>query len=217
MNAYDRDQRNRSSRRRGSTVGGLLIVGSIIGSLVLSAVVIAPRFSGGASIEDIDPVAARHARDAEHQQSVDELAAIIGGSASVLAIHQRGMSPYAEIVLWMRDADGSRRAEASELAVISHSRIMRTIKVYLIDDEAAAPRLAVHRFDDPAFCAAWRSSRQVSSRVLVAGVSNLSLEGLGPTVAGSRRLRLSLRFEGADGTDDVGEALIDAAGTARPG
>ena len=112
-------------------MGGLLATLSIVGACGVTAVVVAPRYiSAGTALPEV--VAAR---TTEHQTLIDGLAALIGRSEAILAIHQRGPSPFLEIVLWLHDDEEPGAIDESELAVLSHSMVLRTITIYQLSDD----------------------------------------------------------------------------------
>ncbi|MFB3139172.1 MAG: hypothetical protein ACE10B_08130, partial [Phycisphaerales bacterium] len=109
------------------------------GSLSVTAVVVAPRYLAAGSVQP----QVHAARADAHQEQIDALAALIGRSVGVLAIQQRGPTPYLEMVLWLQDDDSEGiqdQADESELAVLSHSQVLRTITIYRLaeGEEAVA-------------------------------------------------------------------------------
>ena len=50
----------------------------------------------------------------ERQQVLTGLAALLGGSLEVLAIHQRGPTPFVEVVLWLEDSHNLGRIDRDE-------------------------------------------------------------------------------------------------------
>ena len=123
--------------RRGGTLGGVLVLLSIIAALSVTTVVFAPRYlqAGAAG----PPVVA--AGSPVHQELADGLAALIRRSVGVLAVHQRGPTPYVEMVLWLEDHERPGRAHENELAVVSHSAVLRTITIYRLTGSEAGPRV----------------------------------------------------------------------------
>ncbi|MCH8343783.1 MAG: hypothetical protein IH983_07335 [Planctomycetes bacterium] len=127
------------------------------------------------------------------------------------------------MVLWLQDDDSEGiqgQADESELAVLSHSLVLRTITIYRLADgeEAAAGR----RWDPrqpagAAFCDRFRADPRVGSMVLIAGVSDMRVEPLQPPQEGSQRLRIELTWasDSADGADEASvlvDAVVSAAG-----
>ncbi len=208
--------------RRGGTLAGLLITLSLVGALSVTAVVVAPRYLAAGPPRRMQPQVQAARADA-HQEQIDALAALIGRSAGVLAIQQRGPTPYLEMVLWLQDDDSEGiqdQADESELAVLSHSQVLRTITIYrLADGEEAA---AEGQWDPrqpagAAFCDRWRADPRVGSMVLIAGVSDMRVEPLEPPQEGSQRLRIELTWasDSADGADEASvlvDAVVSAAG-----
>ena len=205
--------RRRQCGRRGGTLAGLLITLSLVGALSVTTVVVAPRYLAAGIVQpQVQP-----ARADAHQEQIDALAALIGRSVGVLAIQQRGLTPYLEMVLWLQDDDSEGiqdQADESELAVLSHSQVLRTITIYRLADgeEAAAGGLWDARQPaGAAFCDRWRADSRVESIVLIAGVSDMWVEPLEPPQEGSQRLRIELTWasDSADGADEV-SVLVDA-------
>ncbi len=211
--------RRRQCGRRGGTLAGLLITLSLMGAMSVTAVVVPPRYLAAGSVQP----QVQAARADAHQEQIDALAALIGRSVGVLAIQQRGPTPYLEMVLWLQDDDSEGiqdQADESELAVLCHSQVLRTITIYrLADGEEAA---AGGRWDarppaGAAFCDRWRADPRVGSMVLIAGVSDMWVEPLEPPQEGSQRLRIELTWasDSADGADEASvlvDAVVSAAG-----
>ncbi len=199
-------------RRRGGTATGLVLTLLLIGTLALSAVVVGPRMGHGSGPRGAP--SPQPARRQDHRSLMDHFAGLIGGSSAVLAVHQRGATPYLEIVLWVKDRDGSGRAEPDEVAIISHSRIMQTVTMYewAAGDTAAEGALELVGPAAPAFCSAWRADWHVRPQVILAGVSDLTAQPLESHVARRLPLRITLTWAGnsVDGPD-VASAVVNAA------
>jgi hypothetical protein len=78
------------------------------------------------------------ARTMLHREFMDTLARLIGQSVEVLAVHDHSNTPYAEIVLWQHDTINPGVIDIDELAVISHSRLFKTMTVYTTQPESSA-------------------------------------------------------------------------------
>ncbi|MCH6550395.1 MAG: hypothetical protein IH804_00065, partial [Planctomycetes bacterium] len=149
----------------------------------------------------------------DHQRLIESLGALIGRSSKVLAIHDRGPTPYMEVLLWVDDAKNPGTLDAGELALISHSRVLQTITYYTLGEVGTGSGFG-GAFDQfgPAFCDRWRAEPDVMARMIGAGVSDMRVEPVegGPT--GPALLRISLTW-GPDSTDGPDEAsvLVDAA------
>ena len=80
-----------------------------------------------------------------HQEFANTLAQLVGRCQEVIAIHDRGRTPYSELVLWVEDRANPGVIDQTELAIISHSQLFRTVAVYGInscgtmDENEAAP------------------------------------------------------------------------------
>src|SRR5690554_6616980 len=86
-------------RRRGGATAGLLLTLTAMAGMATAAVVVGPRFSNGAfSGSEAHNLSA--SQD-ERQIFTNRLAGIFGGSYQVLALHDRGYTPYSEAVLWV--------------------------------------------------------------------------------------------------------------------
>jgi hypothetical protein len=199
-------------RRRGGTLGAVLVTLSLVGTLTVTTVVVAPRYLAA---ETPQPQAVA-AASVVHQDLIDDLAGIVGRSVGVMAVHERGPTPYMEMVLWLADAPGGvdGRPDASELAVLSHSGVLQTITIYRLaaDAETAGPVHDSRR--GPAFCNRWRARPDVVPLVLARGVSDMRVERVGSVQdewvawgkwGGLQRLRLSLTWasDSADGPDEA--------------
>ncbi len=198
--------------RTGGTLGSLLLMLSILGTLTVTAAIVAPKYLAA----EVGPPVVVEAHRISHQELIDELAALIGRSVRVLAIHPRGATPYVELVLWLFDDDDPGELDESELAILSHSRIMRTVTIYRLADDVPKPAtISPDRLDEtasPAFCERWRADLRVVPLILITGVSDLRVEPLEPTGQGSRRLRIGLTWarDSVDGADEA-SAVVDAA------
>jgi hypothetical protein len=204
----------RSRRRRGGTLGGLLLILSLVGTLTVTTVVVGPRYLAADPPPPPEEVAAI---TAVHQGVIDDLGEIVERSVGVLALHERGATPYLEMVLWLADdpqgADG--RPDGRELAVLSHSAVLQTITIYrLAGDDQRATGPASDRWDSPAFCDHWRADPRVVPLVLARGVSDMRVERVGSAQdewvawgrwGGLQRLRLALTWapDSADGADEA--------------
>lgn len=208
--------------RRGGTTAGLLITLTIISALGVSAIVIAPRYlNAGTALVDLHPQV-RPARVDPHQRLLDDLALMIARCVGVLAIHQRGATPFVEVVLWLEDAPGgvTGKADRNELAVLSHSAVMRTVTIYrLAADEPAAAPGTLPPSGSPTFCDRWRADANVTPMILAQGVSDMRIEPVGHAQdewgkegrwGGLQRLLLALTWapDSADGPDEAA-ALVD--------
>lgn len=199
----------------GGTVTRPLVLLSLLGTAIVSALVAGPRLGRGAGERSHSaPLPAPTAGQHDHRSLMGHLTGLIGRSAAVLAVHQRGATPYLEIVLWLEDRDGSGKAEPAEVVIVSHSRIMRTVTLFewAAGATPAEGALKIVRPAMPAFCNAWRADWHVRPQVILAGVSDLAAQPLESLVAGRQRLRITLTWVGdsADGPDVV-SADVDAA------
>lgn len=204
--------------RRGGSLGSLMLTLTLLGALTATTVVIAPRFLAA---ETPRPDQVRAALPL-HQRLIEDLGAIIDRSVGVLALHRRESGPYLEIVLWLSDdADHGEpgRADESEIAVLSHSRVMRSISLYRLTEPGGAPVAAGLGRTGPAFCDRWRADPRVEPVVLATGVSDMQVERVGSPAAewasdgesgGLQRLRVALTWAGdsADGPDEA-SVLVD--------
>lgn len=202
-------------RRRGGTLGGLLLTLSVVGTLTVTTVVVAPRYLAADGPHEPQGVPAGHPA---HQELIDNVAQVIARSVGVLAIHERGPTPYMEMVLWLTDhprgVDG--RPDDRELAVLSHSAVLQTITIYCLplEDQANHPPPNAARRDSPAFCDRWRANPHVVPLVLARGVASMRVEPVGGAQdewsewgiwGGLQRLRLTLTWasDSADGPDEA--------------
>jgi len=202
----------RSRRRRGGTLGSVLVTLSLVGTLTVTTVVLAPRYLAA----EPPPPQGVEAASAVHQVLIEDLAGLVGRAVGVLAIHERGPTPYMEMVLWLADVPGGveGRPDARELAVLSHSAVLQTITIYRLAADEAGPGPVLDAADDPAFCDRWRAHPGVVPLVLARRVSDMRVARVGSahdewvawgTWGGLQRLRLSLTWasDSADGPDEA--------------
>ncbi len=208
-------------RRRGETLGGLLVTLSIIGALGVTAAVVAPRYLVGAvkghpsdapGVGDLIK-----ARNPTHGELIDALTRLIARSVGILAIHHRGPGPYLELILWLDDDINPGRPDAHELAILSHSRILQTLTLYrrpsgAPSDWGGAGGLwaSGDSATDPSFCVRWRADSDVRALVLMRGVSDMRVEPVASPHASLQRLRILLSWaaDSVDGADEA-SAMVD--------
>ncbi len=206
-----------SNMRAGGTTAGLLTTLVALGVLTTVAALVAPSYLNANSIPVVEPVVAR---DAAHQQMIEILAALIGRSREIVAIHDRGASPYLELVVWLEDQDHSGEPDPDEIAIISHSEVMQTILCFGYDEADDAsdeplppgwtalnkpgpPLPSMADIDRADFCAAWRDHPLVTRRVLAARIASLAVTEVSRSEDGAALLEISLTWasESADGPD----------------
>lgn len=68
-----------------------------------------------------------------HDEFAATLASLINDGVEVLAITNHSPESAASIVVWMNDSDNLGVIDPSEIAVISHSQLLRTVTVYTLD------------------------------------------------------------------------------------
>jgi hypothetical protein len=137
-----------------------------------------------------DDAAAAEAR----REFTDTLATLLSQCHEILAVHQRGATPYAEIVVWKSNAHNPAQIDPEEIAIISHSDLLQAVTIYSLPEggppnvassnsNAApfnAPTLSPLRFDrvaleQPGFCDRWRALPAVQPRVIGSGISDMTL------------------------------------------
>jgi hypothetical protein len=204
--------RQRVRRRRGGTLGAVLVALSLVGTVTVTTVVIAPRYLAA----DPPPPQGVAAASPVNQELIEGLAEIVGRSVGVLAVHERGATPYVEMVLWLDDVPGgvTGKPDDCELAVLSHSAILQTITIYRLaaEEQAAGPAFAADA--GAAFCDRWRAHPAVVPLILARGVSDMRVERVDGDEdewvawgawGGLQRLRLSLTWasDSVDGPDEA--------------
>jgi hypothetical protein len=201
---------------RGGTINGMLVTLSILGSLTAATFYVAPQYLAAqpavpSAVPAVYP---------DHQGLIEDVATLIAQSVGVLAIHPRGASPFQEMVLWLADNDAAGtdgRADESELAILSHSRILHTITIYRRDGGSISPARAARK--SPEFCRRWRADPGVTALVLGRGVSDMRVDTIGDQEdqwnqsgqwGALQRLRVTLTWpdDSADGADEA-SVLVD--------
>lgn len=199
----------RTNTRHGGTLAGLLATLSILGALTAAAVVVGPRYlPAGAASAGPDT----RARVAGHEELIQSLGTLLERSTGVLAIHARGASPFHEVVLWLGDEQRRGRVDQQELAVLSHSRIMRTVTLYhLRPGEPAGGTFDPASLDGPDVCNRWRTDPRVRPLVVATDVSEMRIEPVERPRHGMQPLRVSLTWA-ADSVDghDAASIVVDA-------
>jgi hypothetical protein len=203
-------QRTRFVAPRGSTAGGLIAVFSILGALTATTLVVAPRYLTAAPVvvesDHVEP------RTPHRRNLVQALAAVMEQSVGVVAVHDRGSTPFAEIVLWLTDEENRGVMDEWELAVMSHSRILRTVTLYRIprDDEQAAEIADDGRVREAAFCEVLRADERVEPMILMTDVSEMQVERLADASPDRLRLAVTLTWSGesVDGADKASVIVV---------
>lgn len=189
---------------------GLLAVIGTIGAVAATAAVFSPRLLQAEEAEGVPEAVA--AAVPEHQTTLDALADLIGRSRAILAVHQRGVTPYAETVLWLDDRENQGVIDEGEIAVLSHSEVLWTIVYHGLaaaDDPERVQKgetaIDVNNACRIAFCSHWRSDPRVEPRVIATGVSGMRIEPIGQSGEGRALVRIALTW-GSDLTDGSDEA-----------
>ncbi len=209
-------------RRGASTMTGLLMTLGLLGTLTVAAFVVHPMATQarGQALPAVQP--ATHAR---HQQIIESLAQLVARSYELVAVHQRGVGPYVELVL-RATGEESDRVRPEEILLLSHSEILQTITLYHLNETiagspgASAIKPPFSSLSYPALRAAtfpptWRSDPAVVSRVLATGISDMQAR-LIPDNGSRSHLWIELTWDGetADVTDQA-SVLVELNATGR--
>lgn len=202
---------NNSHHLLGVTLAGMLTLTAVAATLTVAAVVVTPRFSNAQSV-DSGLIAAKFDTN---NQFIHEFAQLIGRSVEVLAIHQRGSSPFLEMVIWLEDHQSPGQPSIDEVAVISHSKILGTIVLYRLPlDEKSSTPVVLKRavLKGVKFCNQLRANPKSVPTVLATGISDMRVERTGSPYNGAQRLRITLTWadDSSDGSDKA-SVLVDAA------
>jgi hypothetical protein len=210
------------------------------GTLGASAIVFRPPFLFGGEV--VAPLV--KARVPGHQALIDHVAGLVSGSVAVLAIHERNSgqgsqsrsdaighlsqsqrtvsvgfpTPLTEIVLWMKDVKNPGELDRGEVAVLSHSRVLQTITLYVADPSyLQTGMIDPHRAATRAFCDGWRADPSVKGIVIATGISDLWIERPGKSDSSviSMRINLTWASDSADGSD-AASAQVDAIRGPQP-
>lgn len=202
-----------AAHRMGAVASGLVLTIATIGSLSAMAAFVVPEFVSG------EAPAPKYEREqpAHRQEVLEGLAGLIGGSLEVLAVHQRGVTPFVEVVLWLEDAKNPGVIDEDEIAVVSHSRVLRKVTCYTMSLDDRQPSAALDRdsLRAPAFCDAFRADRRVRPNTVAVGVSDIQI-GQAPDVRnGLTRLRIALTWP-AESADGAGTASVEVDAVMTP-
>ena len=199
-----------ASLYRASSTEGVLVMLAVMGALTATTMVVAPRYLEATPM--VPPTAT--ALSPLHRDQLETLTRLIGDSVGVVAIHDRGRSPFAEVVLWLTDEVNRGQLDDREFAVLSHSRVMHTVSLYRVPADAKGsiqmPDQSLVR--EPVFCDRWRANGLVRPLILMSGVSDMEVEQM-PDQA---RLRLTLTWSG-DSTDAADKASAVVGASRTPG
>ncbi len=189
--------------RRGGTIGFVLSLVAGFGTLSVMAVYIGPRVMY-ANEGEADVIVAT---DPSHQNTIEIFAGILARSRAVLALHDRGDTPYEEIVLWVEDRERPGRIDPHEVVVISHSKVLQTLTYYGVDRIEGSLPLSTDELKTTRFCDRRRTDPSVTVRVIGAGISDLDLSPQS-IIQGSRALlRISFTWA-SELTDAPDEAAV---------
>ncbi len=201
----------RRKHRLGSAMSAVLLFmccGSLLAVVTMTA---QPKFLF-ADAKAPTPSIAAHP---QNQRIIEALATLIGSSVEVMAVHQRGPTPYFEIVLWMEDTRNPGQIDPEEVAVLCHSEILWTITYYRLEGSMSPDEyLQSDSFfwcreglSQPAFCNWWRTQSMVEPKVIAVGISDLHCEQMEEGDNNTSLLRISLTWA-ADSTDGPDEASV---------
>ena len=168
---------------RGGASAALIITLTALASMATAAVVVGPGFSIGA-LSTAPTAGSPVEKLGDRQRFANQVAGIFGGSHRVLAVHERGYTPYLEAVLWVEDRVNLGQIDPCEVAVLSHSRVLQSITWYALPSEYEKATwsdfdssvLIVDRLSDPTFCERWRSQSHVVPRLISTGISDLVIK-----------------------------------------
>ena len=188
--------------RSGSTSFALILLAGFC-TLGVTAAFIGPRIIF-ASDGDADIIVAS---DPSHQNTIEIFAGILARSRAVLALHDRGETPFEEIVLWIGDRDRPGQIDPHEVVVISHSKVLQTLTYFGVDKIEGSQPLSLDELKTARFCDQRRTDPGVTVRVIGAGISDLDLSRQG-IIQGSRaHLRISFTWV-SELTDSPDEAAV---------
>lgn len=174
------------------------------------AIVVGPRLAIGRNPAHV--IEGAHPGEApSHAAVIDLLATLILECTQVVAVHEPGGPDRTlDIVLRTRAGGGSGTtgdADLGEILVISHSRLLESIRVHAIPEDSGGRsiRMEPAALKSRAFPARFRSNPAVEARIAAVGVGDLRVERLSdnPDRGASVRLTLTFTPESADGRATV--------------
>jgi hypothetical protein len=212
--------------RYGVALRSVLMFACGAGALIGAAAILDPVSLIAVSNPDASGQPPRAKSQHSHREFLASMAKLITGCVEVLAVHDRTASPYAEIVLWMDDHVNQGVIDADELAIVSHSSLLRAVTVYSMNghqpnaavatgngdgfSRSAIPPLDRETVSQPAFCDRWRALAVVRPHVIAQGISDMRVDRHPGSSGELSLLRLSLTWA-ADSTDGASEVstLLD--------
>lgn len=189
--------------RRGGSTGFALILLAGFCTLGVSAVFIGPRMI----YADDGDAGIIVATDPSHQNTIEIFAGILARSRAVLALHDRGETPFEELVLWIEDRDRPGRIDPHEVVVISHSKVLQTLTYFGVDKIEGSLPLSLDELKTTRFCDQRRTDPGVTVRVIGAGISDLDLTRQDIIQGGRALLRISFTWA-SELTDAPDEAAV---------
>ncbi|MHC5026265.1 MAG: hypothetical protein ACYTGR_05825 [Planctomycetota bacterium] len=208
-------QTGRSDRRQiwemGQTMGTVILVGSMVATVGVTAYIAGPRLVRGEA-DDMDDPAIAHLSD-DQRHVLDGVVEMIGRSHEVLAIHGRGANPHTRIVLWLEDGGNPGVLDPGEVGVLTHSPALQTISFDAFEGNEA-PEVDMTTVRDPGFARQWRACEGVRSRLIAREVSELRVT---PTSGPDSSFRLRISLTWVDETSDCPDkasTVVDARGPA---
>jgi hypothetical protein len=198
--------RNRHARR-GSVTSSLVLSLLSFGVLAAFAAVFGPRY-----LHATEPGGhQRHAQFAGHQIVLEGLGRLVSGAQGVIAVHERGPSPFAEVVLWLEDSSNAGVIDRHELVVVGHSRVLRTVTVYQTARQGGATGASwpadAPQLRSRAFCDQWRTDPAIRPRVIGTGISDMRIERIDESGVQRARYAITLTWA-ADSVDGADEATL---------
>jgi hypothetical protein len=194
-------------QRRGTAASSLLLSLLSFGVLAFVAALFGPRYLHATEPGGLQ----RHAQVAGHQIVLEGLGRLVSGSQGMIAVHERGPSPFVEVVLWLNDTSNPGVIDRDELVVVGHSRVLRTLTVYQTARQGGAtpstwtPDAAELR--QRGFCDQWRTDPAVRPRVIGTGISDMRIERI--EQSGEQRARYAITLTwAADSVDGADEATL---------
>jgi hypothetical protein len=198
---------------RGAALTSTGIVLAVLGAAAVGLVIIRPQFAFGPS----QAAATAPAISSAQRALLLRVEELLRTSKAVLAVHPRGSDPFEEMVIWLDDTENPGVLDRRELALLSHSRIMRTLTLFMTAASVkAGSAIEPEAASRQGFCNLWRSEPGVVGVVIATDIADLRCVPSGVTSQEQANWRVELIWEEKSADGPSAAASIDAVAVHPP-